>query len=320
MPEKRGKKKGTAGAAEAAEADDSAENQQQPDSAPDPLDDPNLTPEDRIHLEKVKTLIEREVVRAVENSVPSAVSAGLSPLTAKIDKMEQRLIKIDTMEQTLGDALALKVEVDNLKKENSTLKNETIPRLVEHLNDTVTQLALHNIDLNMHRRKWSVIVQGVSGQKDEDSDTTRKAVIKMAKDNLKLRDTKDAPVREDQLAACHRLQSSAGSAIIARFVDLKQRDRWLSNAKNLKGSNISLSVDVPPCLRKAKKELMQLRKDLSPTEKKKSFIKYLPSWPYLTLHRKDQEPVHHTFSKAQIIEQALSVPEGKSVLYKMPSG
>ena len=165
-----------------------------------------------------------------------------------------------------------------------------------------------------------MIIQGIPGQKDEDSDRTRQSVIDMAKKNLKLKDTKDAPVREDQLAACHRLQSSAGSAIIARFIDLKQRDRWLTNAKNLKGSNISLSVDVPPCLRRAKKELMQLRKDLSPPEKKRSFIKYLPSWPYLSLHIKDKEPVNHTFSKAQIIEQALGMPEGKEVLFNMPFG
>ena len=313
--------------AEAAETEDDAEIQVQKESdqeIPDPLSDPNLSPEDRLHLEKVTALIRREVLKTVKESiktaVPTAVKAALSHFNDKIDKVERRLDKIDTIEKTLEDALALQAEVNTLKKENKALKSVVIPRLVEHMNDTVVATALQNISLNMHARKWNVLIQGVDGEKDEESDATRKAVIKMAKENLKLKDTKDTPLNEGQLAACHRLQSSAGSAIIARFVDLKQRDRWLAKAKNLKGSNISMSVDVPPCLRNAKKELMKFRKDLSPDEKKKSFIKYLPSWPYLTLHRKEQEPMHHTFSKTQIIEHALGIPEGKSVIFTMPSG
>ena len=147
---------------------------------------------------------------------------------------------------------------------------------------------------------------------------TRRAVVDMAKKNLKLKDTKDNPVREDQLAACHRLQSRAGSAIIARFLDLKQRDRWLSHAKHLANSKITISVDVPPCLRKAKQQLMQLRKELAPDVKKRSFIKHLPSWPYLVLQRKGQEPIHHTCSKEDIIRQAINMPVDEDVMYELP--
>ena len=249
------------------------------------------------------------MIKAVKETVPVSVAAGLADINQKISSIEA----------TLEDAVALQSEVANIKKETSKLKNETLPGLVAHLNKTVTQLALRDIDLNMHRRKWSVIFQGVSGNANEESDITRRSILAVAKNKLKLKDTRDAPLREDQLAACHRLQSASDSAIIARFVDLKQRDRWLSHAKNLAGSNISMSVDVPPCLRKAKKELMALRKELAPAEKKKAFIKYLPSWPYLVLHRKDQEPVHHTFSKAQIIEQSLGLSDGESV-FEIPNG
>ena len=172
----------------------------------------------------------------------------------------------------------------------------------------------------MHRRKWSLILQGVPGKPDEPSDDTRKAIIEMAKKKLKLKDTKDSPIRDDQFAACHRLKSDAGSAIIARFVDLKQRDRWLAHAKHLAQSNISMSVDVPPSLRKAKNQLMAVRKDLAPEEKKRSFIKHLPSWPYLILHRKGQDPIHHTFSKGDIIGQAVNLPDGEKVIYELPTG
>ena len=75
---------------------------------------------------------------AVEKSIPPAIATGMTPLTEKINSIEEKLRKIDSVEKKLVDALALKSEVDNIKKETATLRNFTLPRLVEHLNETVT--------------------------------------------------------------------------------------------------------------------------------------------------------------------------------------
>ena len=90
---------------------------------------------------------------------------------------------------------------------------------------------------------------------------------------------------DTDLAACHRLSKRADSGIIVRFKDLKQRNAWLSGAKNLKKhpDKISVSQDLPPVLRTLKTELLGKRKDLPPPQKSKSNLRYLKSWPYIEL-------------------------------------
>ena len=281
------------------------------DESVDPFDDSDLNPQNQLLMAKIRKLVLREVSDQLQKAVKDELKVVEKQINDKIETLERKFDEVSAPLQT---------SVADLKSSTAKLKNETLPSLVAHTNSMLTHLALQNIDSNMHRRKWSLIFQGVPGNADEPSDETRKAVIEVAKKNLKLRDLKDSPISSDQFAACHRLKSQAGSAIIARFVDLKQRDRWLAHAKHLAKSNISMSVDVPPCLRKAKNQLMALRKDFAPDEKRRSFIKHLPSWPYLVLHRKDQADIHHTFSKGDIIRQAIKLPEEEKVLYELPAG
>ena len=268
------------------------------------IDVTGLSPDLALLVKKLQIVIRKEVDRANKN------------LETKVDNLSKR---IDDINDQIVDVIALQDTVSSIKADAQVMKTKTLPNFANHMNFVVTHLALQNIDLNMHRRKSNLIIQGVDGEEGESSDDTRKAIITMAKTKLKLKDSKDNPLNADQLAACHRLSSSAGSAVIARFVDLRQRDRWLAHAKQLAKTSISMSVDVPPCLRKAKNELMALRKELSPEEKKQSFVKHLPTWPYLVLHRKGQDPIHHSFSKADIIAHAIKLPDGEKVLYELPA-
>ena len=284
------------------------------DNANDPfeLDTSDLTPDMALMVTRLQKVIRYEVLKSTNEVTTQMTSCAQSikNVTEKVDKLDRKI----------EDVIALQDSVAEVKAATHVIKTETLPNIIDHMNNMMTHLALQNMDLNMHRRKWSLIIQGLPGKQDENSDDTRKAVLDMAKKNLKLKDTKDTPLKDEQLAACHRLQSAAGSAVIARFVDLKQRDRWLAHAKNLSNSQISMSVDVPPCLRKAKQQLMALRKDLAPEAKKRSFVKHLPVWPYLLLHRKGEAPIHHTFSKADIISQAIKLPEEESFVFKLPTG
>ena len=83
-------------------------------------------------------------------------------------------------------------------------------------------------------------------------------------------------------------------------------------------------MDVPPCLRKVKKELNDLRKHLAPDAKKRSYIKHLPSWPYFQLvERLDDKTVHitkHSFSKSDIALASLGdLKDLDSLEFSMPS-
>ena len=118
------------------------------------------------------------------------------------------------------------------------------------------------------------------GQLDTETYSNNQACVALARDHLQVDSASDT-----DLAACHRLSKRADSGIIVRFKDLKQRNAWLSGAKNLKNhpDKISVSQDLPPVLRTLKTELLGKRKDLPPPQKSKSNLRYLKSWPYIEL-------------------------------------
>ena len=303
---------GSNGAIEKKDIQESESSENENESDLYEIDTSDLAPDMALMVTRLQKVIRAEVNKATKSVTTQMTSCvqSIRDVTEKVDKLDKKI----------EDVIALQDSVAEVKAATHLIKTETLPNIIDHMNNMVTHLALQNIDLNMHRRKWSLIIQGLPGKANEQGDDTRRAVLEMARKNLKLKDTKDTPLKDEQLAACHRLQATAGSAIIARFVDLKQRDRWLANAKHLSRSQISMSVDVPPCLRKAKQQLMSLRKDLAPEAKRLSYVKHLPVWPYLILHQKDKEPINHKFSKADIIRQAMKLPDEESVVYELQTG
>ena len=116
---------------------------------------------------------------------------------------------------------------------------------------------MQTLDLDVHRRKWTLTIQGLKGPADEDEDETRAACVALARDYLQVNNASDT-----DLAACHWLSKQADSGIIVGFKDLKQRNLWLSGAKHLKNhfDKISVSQDLLPVLRSLNTVLLGKRK------------------------------------------------------------
>ena len=148
-----------------------------------------------------------------------------------------------------------------------------MPALTSHAEKVATALALQTLDLDVHRRKWSLTIQGIKGDAGEEDAVTRKACVDLARNHLGIADA-----NEKGFSACHRLNKRKDAGIIIRFQDLSRRNEWLDGAKNLRThtERISISPDLPPVLRHLKTELLQKRKDMSPEHKKKSYVK-IPS-------------------------------------------
>jgi hypothetical protein len=108
--------------------------------------------------------------------------------------------------------------------------------------------------------------------------------------------------------ACHRLAQKDDAGIIIRFSDLTDRNSWLTNAKNLKNTqcNVSISPDMPPCLRPLKTDILNIRKDLPPAQKQLAQVKYLPSWPYICLKIRGKATMNPRIRKETIISKYLA--------------
>ena len=182
--------------------------------------------------------------------------------------MDKKLTdKISSLEKSLSD----------LSDRYSTLTKSVLPAIASHVANVTNQLALKDLELETHGRKWNLLLYGIEGDEGEAQHKTRESVMKFAQEKLKLN------ITNIHLAACHRLSRKRNAGIIIRFCDLSMRDLWMASTKHLQGTNYSLSPDLPPKVRQMKNAVMLHRKSLDPEARRKSKVRYLPQWPFVEL-------------------------------------
>ena len=127
----------------------------------------------------------------------------------------------------------------------STIKH-LLPSVTNHLARVTEGLAQQTLQMDVHRRKWNVIIHGIDGPAGEGEEVTRAASIDFARDKLKVADADST-----RISACHRLSKKVDAGVIVRFTDLAQRDKWLAGAVHLKNINkkVTVSPDLPPAIR-----------------------------------------------------------------------
>ena len=75
----------------------------------------------------------------------------------------------------------------------------SLPALSRQVEQVAVNLALQTLDIDVHRHKWTLTIQGLKSDADEHEDDTRDACINLAKTHLDIKDAKAS-----DLAACHR--------------------------------------------------------------------------------------------------------------------
>ena len=73
----------------------------------------------------------------------------------------------------------------------------------------VTTPAQRTLDMEVHKRKWNLIIQGLKGPANENKSATCKATIDLATTHLRIVNAADS-----QIAACHRLNNKENAPII----------------------------------------------------------------------------------------------------------
>jgi hypothetical protein len=205
---------------------------------------------------------------SIQPLISAAVKEAMAEWTEKVTMLEERC--------TLAEQKCAEVEA----KYDSAI--EKIENLEVSLAKTSAILAIQTTDDHMYQRKWNLIIHGIPGNARESELVTENKIRDVAK--MKLKSAHTAP-----FAACHRLSQDANSGIIIKFLNLNDRNEWLSSGKNLKDCEmkIAISPDTPPILKKLKSEILLHRKNLPREAKEKSRVKYHKTWPYITLHLPD---------------------------------
>ena len=261
---------------------------------------------------KTKTSnVDPEILKAIQVTMQpvldaqSSIQASQDAMLKKMDKAMLELASVSKKVDTLEAAVAAS------SSRVDTVVTSALPAITSHMSTISTALAMRQLDLEVHRRKWALVISGLDGPAKEPEQDTRAACLKLAADILQVQNAAGT-----RISACHRLSPSAGAGIIIRFTDLSERNEWLANAKHLKGKNISISPALPPILRQLKTDILNQRKTLDLNTRKNTRIQYLKQWPYVKLAIKEQDDVYPTISQKAIVKELLGVspnldfPEG----------
>ena len=243
--------------------------------------------------------VTRETLDAIREVIKEEVVPKLDKLEEKIDEIKN--IK-DTLVQHTKSIQDIEKSIQETDRQLKEFKEKTIPDLEKKCLDMTVKTCLNNLDLDTHRRKWTLILNGIQGEAGEQEKDTRTKVRDFASKQLKV-----AGVDHHGFAACHRLAQTQNAGIIVRFLDLAHRNSWLSNAKNMKNSSskVSLSPDLHPCLRPLKSDILKARRNLPPEQKRVAQIRYMPSWPYVCLKIRGRPTVTPAISKETIVNSYL---------------
>ena len=245
----------------------------------------------------------REMKPVIIEAVREVIREEIMP---RLDKLEENVEKFSDMKDMLLEQqkaiTEIKDSLDFTENQINGICNKIIPDLDKKYGDLITNLCMNILDMDTHRRKWSIIINGIQGEAGEAERLTRSKAHSFACNKLKI-----PGADSHSFAACHRLAQNENSGIIIKFNDLHERNSWLENAKNLKNSkeNISLSPDIHPVLRQLKKDILQKRKDLPPDQKKSAQVKYLPRWPYICLKIRNGPTMNPTIPKENIVKSYL---------------
>ena len=246
--------------------------------------------------------VDPQVLKAIELAMKPVldaqvgIAASQKDMSRKLDNALRELASVSNKVEALETAA--QASSDRMDK----VVADVLPAITDRISSVATALALRQMDLEVHRRKWALVIQGVKGTAKEKEEDTRAACIALARDALEVPNAVSTRV-----SACHRLSQDQNAGIIIRFTDLAERNLWLQSAKNLKGKDtaVTISPDLPPVLRKLKTDVLAQRKELDPNIRKHSFIKYVKLWPYIKLSIRGQPDRDPRIAKETIVKDIL---------------
>ena len=140
-----------------------------------------------------------ELLAAIKWAVKDAVGTQL----ANIDKALTQLVQINERIESLEHSM--QATSDRLEDAITTM----LPATTAHMSHLAEALARRQLELEIHRRKWNLVIHGIEGNAKEDGALTRQACVNFAK--LSWRSQTQKPPPSLPAIACPRRRTQASS-------------------------------------------------------------------------------------------------------------
>ena len=136
-------------------------------------------------------------------AIKVVVREEMGVISARLDNIDKKLVKLVDVQQHL-------VEVEEglqfTREGLNSLATERLPAISSHIAQITESLAHQTLQIDVHRRKWNIIIHGIEGPADDLEHATRAKGIQFAQEVLKVEDAASW-----HLAACHRLSQMANA-------------------------------------------------------------------------------------------------------------
>ena len=106
-------------------------------------------------------------IKVVVREETGVISAGLDNIDktlVKLVEVQQRLVEVEEGMQFTSERL-------------NTLAAEVIPAMADHMAQITESLAHQTLQIDVHRRKWNIIIHGIEGPAGETEHATRTKCI-----------------------------------------------------------------------------------------------------------------------------------------------
>ena len=146
----------------------------------------------------------RKIIREEINEAITTI------LGKRLDMLENKLREFSQVTKTIVE---IEHAMEFAANQVQDLRQVALPTMDNKIKGIATALVKRSLDLDVHRKKWSLTIQGLQGDAGEQSYDTRRRCIDLARHHLGVEDAD-----HHDISACHRLRSTADAGVIIRFV------------------------------------------------------------------------------------------------------
>ncbi|CAB3997350.1 Hypothetical predicted protein [Paramuricea clavata] len=199
-------------------------------------------------------------VQNLNNSLSNTPSKSVRPKISKPNENKEGIKEeISPDVSSMFETIMSKLEVEDLKKDNEKLKKtdvETQKRL-QSLEEQNTILNNRVIDLQARPMRDNLVFYNIEENEEENTTETLQSFLES---RLGIENAKSIKIDRSHRMG-RKQRGTKPQAIVAKFNYFPDRERVLSNAKKLKGTNLAVSEQFP-------EEIVKIRKWLFPEYKK----------------------------------------------------
>ena len=135
----------------------------------------NTQPKDDI----ITDMTQDDQLKMIRNTLRDELQAVVKQeVSDRLDRFEQQLTQLSALQKEMGDVSA---SLEFTSKRLEDLKSSSLPALYNHVERITSALAFQTLDIDMHRRKWSLTINGLKGKPSEDDVDTRNACVRLAR-------------------------------------------------------------------------------------------------------------------------------------------